>query len=303
MEQPYIKVSFITVNYNGYRHTLNLLDTIFDTTLSFSYEVIVIDNGSNVNEFETLQIEYPEIRGIYHPENLGFAGGNNLGIDLARGEYLYFLNNDTLLPKEAGNQIEAMIKFCSGHPEVGGLSPKIMYNSLPHLIQFAGSTPLSTITIRNKQIGYQERDSGQYNTIKKIPYLHGAAMFVPKKVVAACGKLPTCYFLYYEELDWSCIISRQYQLYYFPKAVIYHLESATTEKDSPLKAYYMSRNRIIFAFRQRHAWYKWFALAYLTFIATPVAFFKHTCKGQTTQMKAVWKGTTSGYKWILNHYK
>lgn len=303
MSTAYVDISFITVNYNGIQHTANLLESIFTKNFSFFYEVIVIDNGSNANEFETLQTKYPEIRGTYHPENLGFAGGNNLGIDLARGEYLYFLNNDTLLPKDADNHIEAMIDFCQRHPQVGGLSPKIMYNSPPDLIQFAGSTPLSTITIRNKQIGYQERDIGQYNTIQKIPYMHGAAMFVPKKVVAACEKLPSCYFLYYEELDWSCIISRQYQLYYFPKAVIYHLESATTEKDSPLKAYYMSRNRIIFAFRQRHAWYKWFALAYLTFIATPVAFFKHTCKGQTSQMKAVWKGTTSGYKWILNHNK
>lgn len=303
MEEQCIKVSFITVNFNGFLHTVNLLDTIFSTPFPFLYEVIVIDNGSKTNEFEALKIKYPEIRGMYQMDNVGFAGGNNLGIALAGGEYFYFLNNDTLLPKGAEHQIPAMIDFFGNHPKAGGLSPKLLFSEPAHLIQFAGSTSLSAITLRNKQLGYKEQDLGQYNTVKEIPYMHGAAMFVPRKVVKECGVLPTCYFLYYEELDWSCIISRQYQLYYFPSAVIYHLESASTGGNSPLKTYYMSRSRMIFALRQRRGWTRWMALVYLTFIATPAALFRYAFKGQRQQMKAAIKGTMSAYKWMLNRKK
>ena len=190
MSTPYVDISFITVNYNGIQHTADLLESIFTKNFAFSYEVIVIDNGSNLNEFEALKIKYPAIQGKYHPKNLGFAGGNNLGIESARGNYLYFLNNDTLLPKDVENQIEAMLDFCQHHLQVGGLSPKIMYNNPPKLIQFAGSTPLSTITLRNKQIGYKEQDRGQYNTIREIPYMHGAAMIVPRRVLEQLGTTP-----------------------------------------------------------------------------------------------------------------
>ncbi|KKX51666.1 glycosyltransferase [Sphingobacterium sp. IITKGP-BTPF85] len=175
MESKSHKVSFITVNYNGIRHTENLLRTIFENDFSFDFEVIVVDNGSRINEFIQLLAHYPLIKGVYLHENLGFAGGNNRAIQQANGDYLYFINNDTLLPDDAGSQIESMINFCSAHPQVGGLSPKIMYAVPENLIQFAGSSPLSAITLRNQQLGYRELDQGQYDQIRQIPYFHGAA--------------------------------------------------------------------------------------------------------------------------------
>ncbi|MBD1432787.1 glycosyltransferase family 2 protein [Sphingobacterium sp. DN00404] len=298
MSTAYVDISFITINYNGIQHTADLLESIFTKNFSFSYEVIVIDNGSNVNEFETLKIKYPKIRGIYHSKNLGFAGGNNLGIDLARGTYLYFLNNDTLLPSEADNQIVEILEFCQLHPQAGGLSPKIMYNSPPDLIQFAGSTPLSTITLRNKQIGYQEQDLGQYNTIKEIPYMHGAAMFVPRRVIEHIGAMPELYFLYYEELDWSCRLSKLYKLYYYPDAYIYHKESATTGIDSPLKAFYLTRNRILFAVRNRSGITRILSILYMVGIVSPLKMLKFIGRGKWQQVVSIWSGVLSGISLI-----
>ncbi|RZF59437.1 glycosyltransferase family 2 protein [Sphingobacterium corticibacterium] len=298
MSTPYVDISFITVNYNGIQHTADLLKSIFTKNFSFSYEVIVIDNGSNSNEFEALRIKYPEIQGKYHTKNLGFAGGNNLGIDLAHGEYLYFLNNDTLLPEEADDQLAAMFDFCRHHPQVGGLSPKIMYNSPSDLIQFAGSTPLSMITLRNKQIGYKEQDRGQYNTLQEIPYMHGAAMFVPRRVIEHVGSMPELYFLYYEELDWSCQISTSYKLYYYPDAYIYHKESVSTGIDSPLKTFYLTRNRLLFAFRNRRGTTRVLSIFYLMTIASPLKMLKFIVQGKWQQVVSVWSGFLSGISLI-----
>lgn len=293
------KVSFITVNYNGFRHTENLLRTIFDNDFSFDFEVIVLDNGSRFNEFVQLLAHYPLIKGCYLHENLGFAGGNNRGLELATGDYLFFINNDTLLPYKSENQIQAMISFCESKPQVGGLSPKILYAEPENLIQFAGSTLLSPITLRNKQLGYREYDQGQYDQIHPIPYFHGAAMFVPKKVVDIVGGLPTCYFLYYEEIDWSCTITKQFDLYYFPGAKIYHLESASTGLDSPFKTFYLTRNRLLFAYRQRKDLVRLCAICYLVFFAFPLNMCRFFIKLKFKHCLAMIRGLFSGFRWIV----
>lgn len=293
------RVSFITVNYNGVNDTLNLLQTIFDNVSSFCFEVIVIDNASDSNEFEVILQQYPLVKGEYLSENLGFAGGNNKGLELAFGDYLYLVNNDTLLPGDADLQIQAMISFCESNQNIGGLSPKIMYHNPSNLIQFAGSTPLTPITIRNRQIGYKEIDYGQYDKIAQIPYFHGAAMFIPKRVIECVGSMPTCYFLYYEELDWSTSITKYFPLFYFPSAQIFHLESASTGIDSPLKAYYITRNRIIFAFRQRKCILRVIALSYLILIAFPMHLSLLLFKLKFKQSSAMIKGVLSACRWIV----
>ncbi|WON96070.1 glycosyltransferase family 2 protein [Sphingobacterium sp. UGAL515B_05] len=297
ISQP--RVSFITVNFNGARDSMNLLQTIFEHIKSFCFEVIVIDNASIINEFEVIKQRYPFIKGEYLQENLGFAGGNNRGLEMATGDYMYFINNDTLLPKDADSQIQSMISFCEVNPEVGGLSPKILYHIPPNLIQFAGSTPLTAITMRNKQIGYKEMDLGQYNQIVQIPYFHGAAMFVPKTVINHIGRMPTCYFLYYEELDWSNSITKHFQLFYFPLAQIVHLESASTGIDSPLKVFYITRNRVIFAYRQRKGSLRVLALSYLILIAFPMNLCLLLFKLKFKQSVAMIKGIWSACRWII----
>lgn len=298
MSAQYVEVSFITVNYNGIQDTVALLESIFIKNFSFSFEVIVIDNGSKNNEFGLIKKKFPIVGGLYQSDNLGFAGGNNLGIGLAKGKFLYFINNDTLLPPDADRQISSMIDFCRTHSQVGGLSPKIMYDIPSNLIQFAGSTPLSKLTLRNKQIGYKEQDLGQYNTIKEIPYMHGAAMFVPRHVIEHVGQMPDLYFLYYEELDWSCQISAAYKLYYYPDAYIYHKESASTGIDSPLKSFYLTRNRLLFAFRNRTGITRMLSIFYLVTIASPLKMLKFIVRGKWQQVVSIWSGVISGISLI-----
>ena len=298
MDKYEVKLSFIIVNFNGMSDTLELIDSVYKANLKFSHEIIVIDNGSKNNEFEAIKMRYPSIKGLYHTENLGFAGGNNLGIDIAVGDYFYFINNDTLLPQEASAEIAGMMTFLTMHPWVGGLSPKILFDEPENTLQFAGSTPLTKLTLRNKQLGYGELDKGQYDELKPIPYLHGAAMMLPKQVIQRVGKMPAFYFLYYEELDWSVTIRQSYELFYYPGAHIYHKESASTGRDSPLKMFYLSRNRIIFAARNCKGSDKVFALIYLVFLAGMWQALKLTIQGQLTLLGAHLRGMGSGISWV-----
>lgn len=281
-------ISVITVNYNGFRDTCALLDALRQH-LRLSYEVLVVDNGSVRDEAALLRERYPEARCIRSERNLGFAGGNNLGIREAKAEYLLFLNNDTYI---TDNSLSVLYETIRNHPELGGGSPKIKFDDTAHHIQFAGYTPLSEITLRNRLIGFGEEDRGQYDEGHPTPYLHGAAMLVRREVIQKAGEMPESYFLYYEELDWSTRMTRAgYQLWYEPRATVYHKESRTTGAGSPLKNYYLTRNRLLYAWRWRKGLKKWMALFYQWFLANPKNIAVFLLKGKFRHALACLQGS------------
>ena len=111
-----VKVSVITINYNGLDDTCALIDTI---PFSDSLEVIVVDNGSARDEATEIERRYPEVSVVRSKENLGFAGGNNLGIKASRGRYVFLLNNDTILEgtdAEKQASIAALTDRLESHP-------------------------------------------------------------------------------------------------------------------------------------------------------------------------------------------
>ena len=267
------EVSIITINFNGLKDTCELLDTL--PLEDDSIEVIVVDNASKEDEATVIGQRYPQVKVIRSKENLGFAGGNNLGIKAARGKYLFFINNDTIL-KHPTSDIQHLINRLESTPKVGMVCPKIRFTWGDNPIQFAGYTPLSRITLRNKAIGCGELDQGQYDVAHTTPYAHGAAMMVKQEVIEKVGLMPECYFLYYEEYDWSMMIRREgYDIWYEPAFTIYHKESQSTGQSSPLKAYYMTRNRLLFAKRNVCYPHKILTYLYLTGIVAIRDIFKY----------------------------
>lgn len=281
-------LSIITINYNGLKDTCELIDTLplNDETI----EVIVVDNASTQDEATELEKRYPQIIVIRSDKNLGFAGGNNLGIQAAKGKYLFFINNDTILRPQTSD-LRLLIARLESSPKIGMVCPKIRFNWGNHRIQYAGYTPLSKITLRNKSIGFGEEDCGQYDIAHSTPYAHGAAMIVKHEVIEKAGKMPECYFLYYEELDWSMMIRRAgYEIWYEPSCTIFHKESQTTGQQSPLKAYYITRNRLLFAQRNINGGKKHLTYLYLIGIVAVRDILKYLCKGHINMAKAVMKG-------------
>ena len=169
--------------------------------------------------------------------------------------------------------------------------PKIKFAWGNNPIQFAGYTPLSKITLRNSAIGCGEEDHGQYDTPHSTPYAHGAAIMVKQEVIEKVGLMPECYFLYYEELDWSMMIRRaDYDIWYEPACTIYHKESQSTGQDSSLKSYYMTRNRLLFAKRNISSPQKYLTYGYLIGIVALRDIIKSLLSHRPDLAKATLKG-------------
>lgn len=281
-----ILLSIITVNYNGMQDTCAMIDSL---PRQDDVEIIVVDNGSKGDDASAIQERYPHVRVIRSEENLGFAGGNNLGIRAAQGDYLFFINNDT----EARDNWhpELLIQRLESSERIGMVCPKIRFAWDPSPIQFAGYTPLSSVTMRNRSIGFDEEDRGQYETPHSTPYAHGAAMMVRRDVVEKVGLMPECYFLYYEELDWSMMFTRAgYEIWYDPCCTIYHKESRSTGQGSPLRTYYTTRNRLLFVRRNVTGLSQWLSYAYILCIVAPKDIIKYALQGRLDLSKSTLKG-------------
>ncbi len=265
-------VSIITVNYNQPEVTCALIDSIRAQDYP-NVETIVVDNGCKLAPFAPFAANYPEVKLITSKQNLGFAGGNNLGIAAARGEYYFFVNNDAELTSDT---ITVLVNAFAQNPSLGAISPKLCYwpdsQQQTNTIQYAGTTPVHAMTARNRTIGEREADLGQYNCTppQHTAYTHGAAMMVPRAVVEQVGAWPENFFLYYEELDWCEQIRRAgYSIMVAPATTVFHKESLTVGNASPLKTYYLNRNRILFMRRNR-GWADWVAfLPFLTLVTIP----------------------------------
>ena len=269
-----------------------------------SIEVIVVDNASKEDEATIIEQRYPQVTVIRSTKNLGFAGGNNLGIQASHGKYLFFAS---ILPPKQGDRegltsyFQPLIDRLESSPKIGMVCPKIRFAWGNNPIQFAGYTPLSKITLRNSAIGCGKEDHGQYDTPHTTPYAHGAAMMVKREVIDKVGLMPECYFLYYEELDWSMMIRRAgYDIWYEPACTIYHKESQATGQDSPLKSYYMTRNRLLFAKRNISIPQKYLTYCYLIAIVALRDILKFLLHHRSDLAKATLKGLRDFFKTSLN---
>ena len=281
-------LSIITINYNGFKDTCELMESL--PLNDESLEVIVVDNASKEDEATVISQKFPQVKVIRSKQNLGFAGGNNLGIQAAEGKYLFFINNDTLL-KPQTSDLRPLMNRLESSEKIGMVCPKIRFSWGNQLIQYAGYTPLSQITLRNQSIGYGEDDHGQYDTPHPTPYAHGAAMMVKREVIEKAGIMPECYFLYYEELDWSMMIRRTgYEIWYEPTSTIYHKESQTTGQQSPLRTFYITRNRLLFAKRNIMGGTRSLSYLYLIGIVAPKDILKYLFQGRFDLCKATVKG-------------
>ena len=277
-----IEVSIITINYNGLEDTCALIDSI---PFNENMEVIVVDNASNNREAENIAQRYPQVKVIQSKHNLGFAGGNNLGMKAAQGKYIFLINNDTVFKDFS---IQSLINRMETSPHIGIVCPKICFAWGNHPIQFAGYTPLSKITVRNHAIGFNEEDHGQYETSHSTPYAHGAAMLIRRDAIDKVGLMPECFFLYYEELDWSMMFNRSgYQIWYEPKCTIYHKESQATGQNSPLKIYYITRNRLLLVQRNPKEFNQTLAYLYLLGIVAIRDILKYACAARFNLLKAI----------------
>ena len=291
------KVSVITVNYNQPEVTEALLDSIFNTNIYTLLEIIVVDNGSRVDPLPGWKTKYPVVNFIGSDTNLGFAGGNNLGIREATGQYYFLVNNDTEFTM---GLVDELVATLEAHPEVGMVSPKIRYFDKPDTLQYAGFTPMDYHTARNSCIGQFEIDNGQYDHLTgETGFIHGAAMMLRKEAVDKAGLMSEVYFLYYEEMDWCEHIRKAgYTIWINMQALIYHKESISVGAKSKLKEYFMNRNRILFIRRNCPLKIRIVFWPYFVFVVAPrniLTYIREKQKGYTlVLLRAILWNITNG---------
>lgn len=288
-------VSIITVNFNQHQVNIDFLKSIKANPSSSKVEVIFVDNGSREQYEQEYKQILPELIYIQSEENLGFAGGNNLGIKKATGKYLLLLNNDTEI---TANLIDSLVSEMDENPEIGIISPLILYFDKPDTIQYAGFTNMNYKTSRNSAIGFMEIDKGQYSLdSSETGYCHGAAMMCRKTDLETVGLMAEEFFLYYEELDWCERFKKAGKKIWFTgKTKIYHKESISVGKESAIKTYFMTRNRMLFIRRNTSAFNTLIFSIYYIFIACSKQVIRQFLKGRKDLVKWTFRGLFWNFK-------
>lgn len=294
--------SIITVNFRQPHVTIDLLKSIANAYTPELVEVVIVDNGADKNMELMFQPYFGNIKYIQSKENLGFAGGNNLGIKQAKGDYIFLLNNDTEIPAGC---IETMVAELESNENIGLLSPLLLYFEDRDIVQYAGFTPMNYLLARNEYVGQFDKNVGQYNDqTYQTGYCHGAAVMCRKMDLQKAGLMDEAYFLYYEELDWCEKFMRiGKQIWFTGKTYVYHKESISVGKASPIKIYFNTRNRMLFI-RKNTGWFNtiFFAI-YFTLIAVPKSVLKFLLGGQSVLAKWALKGLLWNYTHTRNSKK
>jgi GT2 family glycosyltransferase len=239
-------LAIILVNWNGSADTVRCLNSIRSSVFT-DYVTIVVDNGSSAEQLASLQKCEVDFVLIETGENLGYTGGNNVGIRYAQEHeinYVLLLNNDTIIESSA---LTNLITSADAEPNVGIFSPKILFYPQSTLIWSAG-TYLNRWLLMGYLTGYKEEDKGQFNQAQELDYVTGCAMLIRRSVINDIGMLSDDYFAVCEDLDF-CLRAQEagYRVKYIPSATVWHVESASSGGvDAPQYVYYQTRNYFLF---------------------------------------------------------
>jgi GT2 family glycosyltransferase len=238
-------VDIIILNWNGLADTLQCLRSLKGLEYS-AYRVVVVDNGSTDGSPVIIRKQFPEVILIKNSENLGFTGGNNVGIHKALedgADYTLLLNNDT---EVAADFLYLLVKASESNTRIGIAGPIIYYYEQPRTIWSAGGKLNSSG--RSWMIGLDEYDTGQYGRdYRSVDFVTGCAMLVKNDVMNTVGILDDRFFAYYEETEWCTRVRKAgFMIVNVPNAKIWHKMPLDKRDSSPLVHYYMTRNRLLF---------------------------------------------------------
>ncbi len=236
-------VSIVIVNYNGIEYLRKCFDSLKQSNYPLDkIETIMIDNASSDGSVEFTRENFPWVRVIALDENTGFAKANNIGAGNAAGEYVMFLNNDTVVtPGWLNPLVDALMK----DKNVGAVGSKILLLDRPDTVNSAGASII--ITGSGFDIGFMDKDSEKYNVRRFRGCVCAAAMMVRKEEFLGIGGFDEEHFMYFEDTD----LCWRYWLFgkkveYVPESVIYHKFGGTsgTERDVPVRVFYGTRNAL-----------------------------------------------------------
>ena len=233
-------VSAIVVNWNGGAMLQDALASLFAQTWP-ALEVVLVDNASTDGSAEAAERRFgKKLTVVRNAKNEGFARGNNVGFDVARGEWLFLLNSDAICDPEV---LRDLMNFVADKPEVGQLACRVVRDDQPSFFDSVGLLLYPDGVCRSR--GWEEKDLGQYDRAEEVLAHHGCACALRKAMLDRIGRFDEDFFCYLEDLDlgvrgqlagWKC--------WYVPTARVRHRHSATAGHHSVFKAYHVERNRL-----------------------------------------------------------
>ncbi|MEA1936618.1 MAG: glycosyltransferase family 2 protein [Patescibacteria group bacterium] len=242
------EVYIIVLNWNGKDDTIECVKSLQKINYD-NYKIVVVDNGSEDDSVFAIRRNFPEIKIVENKKNLGFAGGNNIGINYAvenKADYILLINNDTTVDE---NFLSELVEAGESDKKIGALGSKIYFYSEPNRIWFAGGK-VNWLKNKGEHLGLDKIDSGQDDKISETDYLTGCCLLVKREVIEKIGVLAEDYFLYYEDTDYSARIKNVgYKIVCVPKSKIYHKISRSTKPGSSNYIYYHVRNGLVMAKR------------------------------------------------------
>lgn len=241
-------IFIVILNFNGYEDTIECVKSVNNLDYS-NYEIVIVDNNSDSDEFEKLKTQFPQHEVINNSFNGGYANGNNIGIQFAiskKADYICVLNNDTVVTKDL---LSRLVKRFDEIHNLGVIGPAILDYKIKHLIQSTGAKInflYGKVPPLNEGLVYQSLDEG----LIECDYIGGACMLFKVDLVNKIGLIPENYFLFFEETEW-CHLAKinNYKIYCDSEAVIYHKGSSSIKKYQGLSHYFMNRNRVVFVKR------------------------------------------------------
>lgn len=265
MKKP--SVSIIILTTNALSMTLEQLKDVSKlSTKNIQAECVVVDNGSTDGTEEKIKnFKLPNMgyKFIQSGANLGFAGGNNVGMRYAlkkNSDFILLLNNDLILPSD---MVVKLVDYMVRNSDVGIASPKMYFakgyefhkdrykaSQLGNVLWYAGGT-VDRNNVYTVHRGVDEVDTGKYDKVEETDVANGAAVIIRKEVLNKIGLLDESFFLYWEDADFSERVKRSgYKVMYFPETCMWHKVSASTGgSGSPTNDYFLTRNRFYYSMR------------------------------------------------------
>lgn len=262
-------VYVLVLNWNGYPDTIRCLQSLKSLTYK-NAAVVVIDNASTDRSVERIKAAYSLVNILVNQDNLGFAGGNNVGIKYALkqgADYIWLLNNDTEVHPEA---LGKMIEVAEADPTIGMVGSRIFHLEQRDKLLFAGGKI-------NWFAGWCRHDT-QHSSEEKfrdVDFITGCSLLVRRNVVESIGLLDENFFLYFEDADWSIRARKAgFRLVVAPASIVWHKEMGSIKGRSPAHEYYVTRNNLLFMKKHGSPWlWLTFAPAFALKIAIKIVIF------------------------------
>jgi GT2 family glycosyltransferase len=236
-------ISVIILNWNGKDYLYPCIRSVKEQTYQ-NMEIILVDNASTDGSVEYIKNLFPDLRLIINHENIGYGGGNNLGIREAKGKYIFILNSDTEIEEKC---VEWLWRCIEADQKIGVTTPKILLYDRRDTIDAAGLTVYPDgLSIGRGRLEPQEK----YNHSEEVFFGSGCASLYRKEMLKEIGLFDTDFFAYAEDTDlgWRARLAG-WNAYYVPGAVVYHHHSKKFGVYSSMKAFLVERNRIWVAWK------------------------------------------------------